>query len=59
MLAKIGRPKSDHPKNIKFSFRMSEHENELLETICSMVGKNRNEVLRDAIVKYYEFLKRK
>ena len=58
MLAKIGRPKSDNPKNIKFSFRMSEYENELLETICNKTGKNRNEALRDAIVKYYEFLKK-
>ena len=58
MLAKIGRPKSDNPKNIKFSFSMSKYENELLESICNKTEKNRNEVLRAAIVKYYDFLKK-
>lgn len=58
MLAKTGRPKSDNPRSIRFTFRMNAYENEILETICIMTEKNKNEVLRNAILRYYEYLKR-
>ena len=59
MLAKIGRPKSDHPRDIRFTFRMDAQENEILETICAISGENKNEAIRSAVKRYYEYLKRK
>ena len=57
MLAKTGRPKSENPRDIRFTFRMNAHENKILEAICTITGENKNEVLRNAILRYYEYLK--
>lgn len=59
MLAKMGRPKSENPRDIKFTFRMNTQENEMLESICAIIGENKNEVIRNSIKRYYEYLKRK
>lgn len=59
MLAKIGRPKSENPKNIKFTIRMDAQENEMLELICSITGENKNEVIRNAVKRYFKYLKNK
>lgn len=59
MLAKTGRPKSENPRNIRFTFRMDEQENKILESICSITGENKNEVIRNAVKRYYKYLKQK
>lgn len=59
MLAKMGRPKSENPRDIKFTFRMNTQENEMLESICAIIGENKNEAIRNSIKRYYEYLKRK
>lgn len=56
-MAKMGRPNSENPKKIKFTFRMDAHENEMLEEICIITGENRNEATRSALKMYYEYLK--
>lgn len=57
MLAKMGRPNSENPKDIRFTFRMDAHENEMLEVICTITGENKNEAVRSALRRYYEYLK--
>ena len=59
MLAKMGRPKLENPRDIRFTFRMDAKENEMLEAICSVTGENKNEAIRNSIKRYYEYLKRK
>lgn len=57
MLAKTGRPKSENPRTIKFTFRMNAEESDILEEICVITGENRNEAIRSAVDRYYEYLK--
>ena len=59
MLAKMGRPKLENPRDIKFTFRMNAQEEGMLEMICAQTGENRNEAIRSAVKRYYEYLKRK
>ena len=56
MLAKMGRPKAENPREIKFTFRMNKEENEMLEELCVITGENRNQSIRTAVIKYYEYL---
>lgn len=56
MLVKTGRPKSENPKNIRFTFRMDSDEEKVLNKICEITCQNKNEVIRVAIIKYYEYL---
>lgn len=56
MLVKMGRPKSENPREIKFTFRMNKEENEMLEEICVITRENRNKVIRTAVERYYEYL---
>lgn len=58
MLAKMGRPRVEKPRDIKFTFRMNNEENEMLEEICMITGENRNEAIRSAVNQYYDYLKR-
>lgn len=51
---KTGRPKTENPKAIKFTFRMTETENQLLNKICTITGRKRNEVVIDALKNYFE-----
>ena len=57
MLARTGRPKIDNPRNIKITFRVNSYENAMLEEICGITGKNKNEVLRNAVKMYFKYLK--
>lgn len=59
MLAKMGRPKSENPRDIRFTFRMDSEENKMLEEICIITGENKNEAIRKSVKRYYEYLKRK
>ena len=58
-MAKMGRPKSDDPRNIRFSIRLNEQENKELEEICEITGENKNEVIRRSVERYYKYLKKK
>ena len=58
MLAKTGRPKVDNPRDIRFTLRMNADESKMLESICCITRENKNEVLRSAIKRYYDYLTR-
>lgn len=58
MLAKTGRPRLENPRDYRITVRVDANEKEILETICEMTGKGKNEVIRTAIIRYYEELKK-
>lgn len=58
MLAKTGRPRLDNPRDYRITVRVDANEKEILETICEITGKGKNEVIRTAITRYYEELKK-
>ena len=58
LLETIGRPKSKNPRAIRFTFRMTQEESDILDELSLMVGTNRNDVIRKAIYKYYKCLKK-
>lgn len=58
MLAKTGRPRLDNPRDYRITVRVDANEKEVLETICEITGKGKNEVIRTAITRYYEELKK-
>lgn len=58
MLAKTGRPRLDNPRDYRITVRVDANEKEVLETICEITGKGKNEVIRTAITRYYEGLKK-
>lgn len=58
MLAKTGRPPLENPRDYRITVRVDKNEKEILEAICEMTGKGKNEVIRTAIIRYYEELKK-
>lgn len=58
MLAKTGRPPLENPRNYRVSVRMSADEKIMLEAVCEMSGKGKNDVIREAVKRYYEYLNR-
>ena len=58
MLAKIGRPPLENPREYRITVRVDKDEKENLEAICEMTGKGKNEVIRTAVLRYYEELKK-
>lgn len=57
-LARLGRPRLDNPRDYRITVRVDESEREILEAICEMTGKGKNEVIRTAILRYYKELKK-
>ena len=53
MLARTGRPKSENPFDIKYTFRMDKKTEMMLEEICQITGSSKNQCVRDAIKKYH------
>lgn len=58
MLAKTGRPPLEYPRDYRITVRVDKDEKEILEAICEITGKGKNEVIRTAVLRYYEELKR-
>ena len=58
MLAKTGRPPLENPRDYRITVRVDKNEKIILETICEMTGKGKNEVIRTAVLRYYEELKK-
>ena len=58
MLAKTGRPPLENPRDYRITVRVDKDEKEILETICEITGKGKNEVIRTAVLQYYEELKK-
>lgn len=59
MLAKTGRPPLEKPRDYRITVRVDKDEREILETICEITGKGKNDVIRTAVMRYYEYLKKK
>lgn len=58
MLAKTGRPPLENPRDYRITVRVDKNEKEILEAICEITGKGKNEVIRTAVLRYYEELKK-
>ena len=58
MLAKTGRPPLENPRDYRITVRVDKNEKEILEVICEITGKGKNEVIRTAVLRYYEELKK-
>ena len=57
-MAKTGRPPLDNPREYRITVRVDKDEKEMLEKICEITGKGKNEVIRTAVKRYYEYLKK-
>ena len=58
MLARTGRPPLENARDYRITVRVDKDEREILERVCEMTGKGKNEVIRTAVKRYYEYLKR-
>lgn len=56
-MAKTGRPPLENPRNYRITVRVDKNEKETLEMMCEITGKGKNEVIRAALNRYYEYLK--
>lgn len=56
MTKKMGRPKSENPKDIKLSVRLTESEDELLMRLSTREGITKTELIRRAIKKLLQDL---
>ena len=57
MVAKVGRPASDNPKNIMFRVRMDKTDLQMLDECCKELNLSRSEVVRKLIVEQYTKIK--
>lgn len=53
MTPKIGRPKTENPRNVKVDTRLSKEEEEKLLYCCEVLGLTKAEVVRKGIDKVY------
>lgn len=58
MLARTGRPPLESPRDYRITVRVDKEEREILETICEITGKGKNDAIRTAVLRYYEYLKK-
>lgn len=54
MSAKMGRPKSDTPKDTRIQFRVDEALLDKLDACCKRAGLSKSEVIRLGIEKVYQ-----
>lgn len=57
MLARTGRPPLESPRDYRITVRVDKEERGILDTICEITGKGKNDVIRTAVLRYYEYLK--
>jgi uncharacterized protein (DUF1778 family) len=48
----------ENPRDYRITVRVDQNEKAILEAACEMTGKGKNEVIRIAVKRYYEYLKR-
>ena len=58
MTAKIGRPKSENPKNRRVSIKLTESEFQNLEEVAEQTGKTKTEILMLGLEKVYNEIKK-
>jgi hypothetical protein len=58
MCAKMGRPKSQNPKNDNIKIRATKDDKELLEECCKLLGMTQYEVVMKGIQMVYESTKK-
>ena len=56
MLVRTGRPPLENPRDYRITVRVDKDDKKMLETVCEITGKGKNEVIRTAIKKYFEYL---
>lgn len=56
MLVRTGRPPLDNPRDYRITVRVNKDDKRMLESVCEITGKGKNEVIRTAIKKYFEQL---
>lgn len=56
-MAKMGRPVSNNPKNIRITVRLDKTENDILESMCKTTKQNKSVIIQNSIKYYYEYLK--
>ena len=54
MLVRTRRPPVGNPRNYRITVRVDKDYKKMLETVCEITGKGKNEVIRTAIKKYFE-----
>lgn len=59
MLARTGRPPLENPRDYRITVRVDKEEKRIIETICEITGKGKNDVIRTAVKRYHEYLKEK
>ena len=57
-MAKTGRPPLDNPRDYRITVRVDKSEREILNKVCEMTGKGKNDAIRTALLRYYDYLKK-
>lgn len=55
---KMGRPKSDNPRNIRLEIRLDKQENEILEECTKSLSLTKTEVLMRGLKEIYSQMKK-
>jgi metal-responsive CopG/Arc/MetJ family transcriptional regulator len=58
MVAKMGRPNSDNPKEYMLRVRMDQETLQMLDKCCEEENLSRSEVVREGIKERYERIKK-
>ena len=58
MVAKVGRPSSDNPKDYMLRVRLDRETLERLDECCEATGKSRSEVVREGIQEQHDKIKK-
>ncbi len=58
MTPKIGRPKSNNPKNIRLEIRLDKETNELLENCSKILNLTKTDVIKKGIDLVFESIKK-
>lgn len=58
MVAKVGRPASDNPKDYMLRVRLDRETLERLDECCEATGKSRSEVVREGIQEQHDKIKK-
>ena len=58
MVAKVGRPASENPKDYMLRVRLDRETLERLDECCEATGKSRSEVVREGIQEQHDKIKK-
>ena len=54
MMAKMGRPKADRPKDTKIGFRVTQEERKILDNYCAKKNLTQTQVMKEALELLYK-----